>query len=88
MNRLNYNTDRHPFTGKRRVNISAIVSNKEWINKYFDGTENVEQVNGVTRGKQYLITEVEGYGDVFDATFIDDNGETQILGSFFFEDVN
>lgn len=88
MDRLDYNTSKHPFTGKRKVNIPAIISNAEWLNKYFDGTENVEQVTGVTRGKQYLITEVDGYGDVFDVTFLDDNEREQTLGSFFFKDVN
>lgn len=87
MNRLDYNTDKYPFTGKRKVNIPAIASNKEWLNKFFDGSENVSQVSGVTRGKQYLITEVEGFGDVFDVTFTDDNGKQQTLASCFFEDV-
>lgn len=88
MNRLDYNTDRYPFTGKRKVNIPAIASNKEWLYKYFDGTEKVQQVSGITRGKSYVIIEVWGYGDVFDVTFINDDGVQQTLGSFFFEDIN
>ena len=88
MERLDYNTDRYPFTGKRKVNIPAIVANKEWLKKYYDGSENVEQVKGITIGNQYLITEVEGFGDVFDVTFINDNGEEQTLASCFFEDVS
>lgn len=83
MNKLDINIDRYPFTGKRVVNIPAIASTKEWLNGYFDGTENYAQVQGITRGKQYLITEVEGHGDVFDVTFINDNGEPQTLMSVF-----
>jgi hypothetical protein len=87
MNRLDYDTDKYPFTGKRKVNIPVIASNKEWLAGHFDGREKFEQVTGITRGKQYIITEIEGFGDVFDVTFINDNGEQQTLGSFFFEDV-
>jgi hypothetical protein len=86
MYRLDCNIDRYPFTGKMTVNIPVVASTKEWLNKYYNGAENVEQVSGVTRGKEYLITEVEGFGDVFDVTFEDDFGNQQTLGSFFFED--
>ena len=88
MKRLDYNTDKYPFTGKRKVNIPAIVSNEEWQEGDFDGSEDYDQVTWVTRDKEYTIIEVEGFGDVFDVTFANDNGELQTLGSFLFKDIN
>lgn len=76
------------FMGKKHVKIPVILSKDERLDEYFNGTRHVEQVNGVTRGKQYLITEIQGFGnDAFDVIFTNDNGEQQRLGSFFFEDV-
>ena len=86
MDRLDYDTDSYPFTGVRKVNIPVVASLEKHLDNFFDGTENVKQVVGVTRGKSYVIIEVEGFGDVFDCKFIDDNNEVQRLGSWFFED--
>lgn len=88
MNKLDYYTDKFQFVGKIEVSIPVITSTKKFLNKFFDGTENVEQVTGITRGKNYTIIEVEGFGDVFDVTFVNDNGTLQTLGSFFFEDIH
>lgn len=87
MDRLDYDTDKRPFTGKRSVDIPVTLSDKEWIKGYFDGSKDYDQITGVSKGKVYTIIEVEGYGDVFDVTFVDDNGELQTLASFFFEDI-
>lgn len=45
-------------------------------------------ITGVTRGKIYEVVSVEGFGDGEDVTFIDDNGNLQCLGDFFFEEVS
>ena len=87
MNKLANIENSIPFTGRRKVNILAIASCKECLNEYYTGVENVEQVIGVTRGEQYLITEVKGFGDVFDVIFVNDNGKLETLSSFFFEDL-
>jgi hypothetical protein len=47
-----------------------------------------KQVVGVTRGKAYEVIAIEGHGDCEDITIIDDNGNEQTLGDFFFEEVN
>lgn len=86
MDRLDFNTDKYPFTGKRKVDIPVIASRKEHLNGYFDGSKNYEQVTGITRGNQYTVVEVEGYGDVFDVTIVNDDGQLQTFASFFFED--
>ena len=78
--------DSHPFTGKRKTDFQARLSTKTWLDKYFDGTPNCDQVTGVTRGKIYTITAVEGFGDCSDWTFTDDNGNEMHLGDFFFDE--
>ena len=45
------------------------------------------QVENVTIGKTYEICAVEGYGDVADFIFINDIGEEDKLGEFFFEEI-
>lgn len=88
MSVLTENIDSRPYTGKRNVKGKLRLSEKEWLNKFFDGTPNVEQVTGVTRGKVYDVIAIEGYGDCEDVTFIDDNGDEQTLADAFFEEVN
>lgn len=80
--------DNHPFTGLRKLSMpfKARIKNNEYIRKFFDGTPNFSQVENVTVGKVYEIHAVEGYGDVSDFIFIDDTGNEQSLGNFFFED--
>jgi hypothetical protein len=77
--------DTHPFTGERKTNFKARVSEKEQLKPFFDGTPHYDKVENVTQGKVYEIHEVRGYGDVADFCFKDDIGEEHILGSFFFE---
>jgi len=88
MERLDNITNIIPFTGKRKVNIPVTLSNAEWIKGYFNGSDMFDRVTGLTIGKEYVINEVIGFGDVFDVTVIDDNMKSQTLGSFFFEDVS
>lgn len=89
MSVLRENIDANPYTGKRRVSgkYLRVKENAEWLDKFFNGTPNVEQVKGVTRGKIYEVVAIEGFGDCEDITFIDDNGNEQELGDFFFEEV-
>lgn len=79
----------YPYTGKRYLfGYVRVKENAPWLDGYFNGATDYEQVTGITRGKIYEVTCVEGFGDVEDVTFIDDNGNEQTLGSFFFEEVN
>ncbi len=87
MSVLRENIDSSPYTGERKVKGKLRLSTKEWLDNFFNGTPNWEQVTGVTRGKIYDVVSVEGFGDGEDVTFINDNGEEQTLGSFFFEKV-
>lgn len=88
MSILTKDIDSTPYTGKRNVKGKLRISEKEWLDSFFNGTPNVEQVIGVTRGKVYDVIAIEGYGDCEGVTFIDDNDNEHTLGSFFFEEVN
>lgn len=77
--------DSHPFTGERKVDFKAKISEKEFLNGYFDGTPNYDQVKDVTRGKVYDIYKVEGFGDMASFYFINDAGKEDCLCDFFFE---
>ena len=89
MNVLRENIDANPYTGKRRVSgkFLRVKENADWLNGYFDGTSNYEQVIGITRGKIYEVVAIEGFGDCEDITIIDDNGNELVLADFFFEEV-
>lgn len=52
--------DSHPFTGERKVDFKAKISEKEFLNGYFDGTPNYDQVKDVTRGKYMTFTRLRG----------------------------
>ena len=88
MNILSENIDAHPYYGERKVVGKLRASTEEWLDGYFNGTPNYDQVKGITRGKIYDVIKVIGFGDVEDVIIINDNGEEQELGSFFFEKVN
>lgn len=84
------NIDCCPYTGKRVVKENSylrIKKDAEWLDCYFDGTPNCVQVTGVTRGRVYRVTAIEGFGDCEDVFFINDHGEEQELADFFFEEV-
>lgn len=52
--------DSHPFTGERKVDFKAKISEKEFLNGYFDGTPNYDQVKDVTREKYMTFTRLRG----------------------------
>lgn len=84
------NIDASPYTGVRNVKGKVRVKTHEdasWLDNFFNGTEHYDQVTGVTRGKVYNVIKTEGFGDVEDITIIDDNGEEQTLGDFFFDEI-
>lgn len=88
MSVLRESIDANPYTGKRNVSGQYLrLRTDQWLDKFFDGTPNVEQVEGVTRGKIYAVVAIEGFGDCEDVTIIDDNGNEIELGDFFFEEV-
>lgn len=58
-----------------------------WLDGYFNGSDGYESIKNVTRGKVYNVIQIEGFGDGEDITFIDDIGEKQTLGDFFFAEV-
>ena len=84
---LTENIDSKPYIGTRWVNGFLKLSEKNYLDHYFDKSENYDQVVNVTRGKIYQIIKVIGYGDVEDIVFINDIGEEQQLADFFFEEV-
>ena len=89
MSVLRENIDSNPYVGKRTINgkYLRVKENEEWLNGFFDGNSNYNQVVGVTRGKTYEVVAIEGHGDCEDVTIIDDNGNEHTLGDFFFEEV-
>ena len=85
---LRDNIDAAPYVGERKV-VGKLKLNKdaEYLDCFFNGKPNCEQIKNVTRGKTYDVVSVKGYGDCEDVTFIDDIGELQTLGSFFFDEI-
>lgn len=84
------NIDSQPYTGIRDVKGRVRVKTHEeapYLDGYFDGSPDYIQVRGVTRGKEYDAVKVEGFGDCEDTVIINDKGEEQRLGDFFFEEV-
>lgn len=88
MNSLQFykNLDAWPFTGIRHVNFDALLILTPFTKPFFDGSPDHEQLQNITPGKIYHITEVKGFGDVADFFFLDDTGTKTKLGSFFFEE--
>lgn len=89
MSVLRKNIDANPYTGKRNVSgkYLRVKENAKWLDGFFDGSQDYDQVIGVTRGKIYEVVAIEGHGDCEDITFIDDNGNEKTLADFFFEEV-
>ena len=84
------NIDETPYVGVRNVVGKVRVKTHEeasWLDNFFNGTENYDQVTNITRGKTYDAIRVEGYGDVEDITVIDDNNEETTLMSAFFTEI-
>ena len=79
------NLDSHPFVGERKVSFKAKISEKPFLDGFFNGSPKHSQVENVTRGKVYDIYKVMGQGDGADFYFLDDTGKEMILGDFFFE---
>ena len=90
MSVLRENIDANPYTGKRTTNKKylRVKENVKWLNGFFDGNPDYDQVVGVTRGKIYEVVAIEGHGDCESITIIDDNGNEHVLCDFFFEEVN
>lgn len=85
---LTQNIDMNPYTGQKSIKGKLKLSTKPWLDCYFNGTPNCDQVKNVTRGKIYDVIAIEGFGDAEDVTFIDDTGNIQTLGDFFFEELD
>lgn len=90
-NRLRYYQilDDHPFVGKIKIEppIKVKLVDNALTKRFFDGSDNVEQITNLTFGKTYEIFEIEGFGDMSDVSVIDDNGEVDKFISNFFEEV-
>ena len=90
MSVITENIDVHPYTGIRNVKGKVRVKTHEeapYLDNFFNGHPNIEQIQNITRGKEYEVIKVEGFGDAEDITIIDDIGEEQELGDFFFEEI-
>lgn len=91
MSIITENIDSQPYTGIRKPKGKVRVKTHDeasWLDDFFSGAPNYTQVTGITRGKEYEVVKVEGLGDCEDITIIDDNGNEQTFGDFFFVDVN
>lgn len=85
------NIDSFPYVGVRKPTGKVRVKTHDeasWLDRFFDGTPNVTQITGITRGKEYDVVKVEGFGDGEDITIIDDNNCEHTLGDFFFINVD
>jgi hypothetical protein len=81
------NIDMFPYTGERDVEGFLKISERSFLDPYYNGASRYVQVKNVTRGKIYKVVRAIGYGDVEDFVIIDDIGEEHTLGSFFFEEI-
>lgn len=81
------NLEEHPFTGERMTSFDAVMSEKSFLDNYFNGNPKTEQVENVTRGKVYHIHKIKGYGDMAGFYFLDDTEKEQELCEFFFDPV-
>lgn len=84
------NIDASPYVGVRNVKGKVRVkthNDAPWLDNFFNGKENYDQITGITRGNTYDVIRVEGFGDAEDITIINDNGEEQTLGDFFFDEI-
>lgn len=82
---LDSDIDRFPITGICPAHIPVIAASGSWLDKYYDGRSGCDKITNITQGKEYLVHQIEGYGDVFDVFVVDDNGEETRLSSFFFK---
>lgn len=86
-NILSVNLDKQPYTGEIAIKGKLRIKNVSYLKGFFDGSKGYEQVKNVTMGKVYNVVKKEGFGDGEDITFINDIGEEQTLGDYFFEEV-
>ena len=87
MDIITENIDSQPYTGIRKPKGKVRVKTHDeasWLDGFFNGTPNYSQVTGITRGKEYEVVKVEGFGDCEDITIIDDSGNEQSFADFFF----
>lgn len=87
------NLDAHPYTAQVEcatpIKVKLVdLEKKPWLKKFFDGTENVEQITTLTPEKIYDVVVYEVMGDVADVTVINDKGERESFMDGFFEEVN
>lgn len=79
------NIDKYPYTGIRKVNGEIKLRDADVL---ANCGLSLEDMPNLTAGKVYTAVCVEGFGDCEDITIIDDIGEEQTLGDFFFEEVD
>lgn len=85
------NLDKYPYTGVRNAETKVRVRTSEeapWLDGYFNGAQDCEQVSNITRGKVYNVIKTIGYGDCESFVVINDVGEEYVLCDFFFETIN
>lgn len=73
---LTKDIDGHPHTGIRCNFLGELVAVLD------------NESRGVTKGKQYKIIAVQGYGDVEDVIFINDMGNIARAGDWFFKEIS
>jgi hypothetical protein len=56
--------------------------------KHLNGEDGYEKISTISLDKNYRITKITGYGDVFDVTIINDLGKEETFGEWFFEDID
>lgn len=87
---LRENIDKYPYRGMREVKGKLRIKTHDeasWLDGFFNNTSGYSQVKNVTRGKIYDVVSIKGLGDCEDVTFINDIGEEQRLGDFFFAEI-
>lgn len=55
---------------------------------HLNGVDGYEKIDTISLDKEYHITKIIGYGDVFDVIIVNDLGEEEEFGEWFFEDID
>ena len=77
---LRENIDSNPYTGVRNVKGKLRLRTDSFLDNFFNGNKDTEQIENVTRGKVYDVVRIEGFGDCEDVTIIIQQPTTKVVG--------
>jgi len=82
------NFDGVDYEADIKVRITTYPKLRRDVENMLNGVEGFEKVDTVSLDKEYQVIKITSYGDPFDVTIINDKGEEERFGEWFFEDVD